>query len=178
MKNMFFAAGLALALSAPANAVVDISGFALDAGAGDGFVAAPDAPFLFTLFGSDNQVSFVTTNFGRIAATDLVVTGKFRYQTNDAGGSSFDQAGFYVHNDFTRLSVNGQPNGSSNSGTFQFGVKAGQNYGFYINSTDGVLGRGQLSVSNIPEPGTWAMMIAGFGLVGAAMRRRRPAPAA
>jgi len=27
----------------------------------------------------------------------------------------------------------------------------------------------------VPEPATWAMMIAGFGLVGAAMRRRRPA---
>jgi hypothetical protein len=27
----------------------------------------------------------------------------------------------------------------------------------------------------IPEPGTWAMMIAGFGLVGATLRRRRPA---
>jgi hypothetical protein len=30
----------------------------------------------------------------------------------------------------------------------------------------------------VPEPGTWAMMIAGFGLVGAAMRRRRVALAA
>jgi hypothetical protein len=27
----------------------------------------------------------------------------------------------------------------------------------------------------IPEPSTWAMLIAGFGLVGAAARRRRPA---
>jgi hypothetical protein len=27
----------------------------------------------------------------------------------------------------------------------------------------------------IPEPATWAMLIAGFGLVGAAMRRQRPA---
>ncbi|PZQ42179.1 MAG: hypothetical protein DI570_29865, partial [Phenylobacterium zucineum] len=25
----------------------------------------------------------------------------------------------------------------------------------------------------IPEPGTWALMIAGFGLAGAALRRRR-----
>jgi hypothetical protein len=30
----------------------------------------------------------------------------------------------------------------------------------------------------IPEPGTWAMLIAGFGLVGAAVRRRRVALAA
>ena len=28
--------------------------------------------------------------------------------------------------------------------------------------------------AGIPEPATWAMMIAGFGLVGAAARRRRP----
>jgi PEP-CTERM motif len=27
----------------------------------------------------------------------------------------------------------------------------------------------------VPEPGTWAMMIAGFGIIGATMRRRRPA---
>lgn len=27
--------------------------------------------------------------------------------------------------------------------------------------------------SNVPEPASWAMMIAGFGLVGASMRRRR-----
>jgi hypothetical protein len=27
--------------------------------------------------------------------------------------------------------------------------------------------------SDVPEPASWAMMIAGFGLTGAAMRRRR-----
>jgi hypothetical protein len=30
----------------------------------------------------------------------------------------------------------------------------------------------------VPEPGTWAMMIAGFGLVGAAARRRKALAAA
>ena len=30
-------------------------------------------------------------------------------------------------------------------------------------------------VSDVPEPSTWAMLIAGFGLVGVAARRRRTA---
>jgi hypothetical protein len=38
--------------------------------------------------------------------------------------------------------------------------------------------QGQVVVPGIPEAGTWAMMIAGFGLVGTAMRRRRTAVAA
>lgn len=32
-------------------------------------------------------------------------------------------------------------------------------------------------VNAVPEPASWAMMIAGFGLVGGAMRRRHPHPA-
>jgi hypothetical protein len=31
----------------------------------------------------------------------------------------------------------------------------------------------QIIYEVIPEPGSWAMLIAGFGLTGAAMRRRR-----
>ncbi|MBS3960497.1 MAG: PEP-CTERM sorting domain-containing protein [Sandarakinorhabdus sp.] len=33
-------------------------------------------------------------------------------------------------------------------------------------------------VTQVPEPATWAMLIAGFGLVGFAMRRRRTLSAA
>ncbi|QDZ08977.1 PEP-CTERM sorting domain-containing protein [Sphingomonas panacisoli] len=32
------------------------------------------------------------------------------------------------------------------------------------------------AVSGVPEPATWAMMIMGFGLIGAAMRRRHATP--
>lgn len=34
-----------------------------------------------------------------------------------------------------------------------------------------------IAVSAVPEPATWAMMIAGFGMAGAALRRRRVTPA-
>lgn len=40
---------------------------------------------------------------------------------------------------------------------------------FYSNND----GSFTLSVAAIPEPASWALMIAGFGLAGAAMRRRR-----
>ncbi len=33
--------------------------------------------------------------------------------------------------------------------------------------------RATLRINALPEPGSWAMMIAGFGLVGAGLRRRR-----
>jgi hypothetical protein len=36
---------------------------------------------------------------------------------------------------------------------------------------------GEITGPAIPEPGTWAMLIAGFGLVGATLRRRNAATA-
>ncbi|PZU47759.1 MAG: PEP-CTERM sorting domain-containing protein [Sphingomonas sp.] len=44
----------------------------------------------------------------------------------------------------------------------------------HLGTFDGEIPFGEI----VPEPATWAMMIAGFGLVGAAMRRRRAAVAA
>jgi hypothetical protein len=44
----------------------------------------------------------------------------------------------------------------------------------FITDWDGSY-EGRLSLPAIPEPGTWAMLIAGFGIVGAATRRRRAA---
>ena len=43
---------------------------------------------------------------------------------------------------------------------------------------DGALFENLSFSSNVPEPSSWAMLIAGFGLTGAVMRRRRTALAA
>jgi hypothetical protein len=40
-------------------------------------------------------------------------------------------------------------------------------------SSASYVGTGSFSPSAVPEPGTWAMMIIGFGAIGVAMRRRR-----
>ncbi|MFN3370372.1 MAG: PEPxxWA-CTERM sorting domain-containing protein [Sphingomonadaceae bacterium] len=52
------------------------------------------------------------------------------------------------------------------------GIAYGANGGNFIASGSGTF------AGAIPEPATWALMIAGFGLVGAAARRRRIAVAA
>jgi len=44
-------------------------------------------------------------------------------------------------------------------------------YGFEF--TGGAAGHYALSVASIPEPATWAMMLIGFGAIGAAARRRQ-----
>lgn len=40
---------------------------------------------------------------------------------------------------------------------------------------DNDFGNGTLTISMMPEPANWAMLIAGSGLTGAVMRRRRSA---
>ena len=52
----------------------------------------------------------------------------------------------------------------------------GTSNGFLLfNSSSNVQFSGVVaSVAAVPEPATWAMMIAGFGLAGAALRRRAP----
>jgi hypothetical protein len=48
-----------------------------------------------------------------------------------------------------------------------FGLNDGKKYGGVVDA------KFKLVTAPVPEPATWAMMIAGFGLVGAAMRRRQ-----
>jgi len=52
------------------------------------------------------------------------------------------------------------PNGGTFTGTYTLGAATGS---------------GTFTITAVPEPATWALMIGGFGLIGAAARRRRTA---
>jgi hypothetical protein len=70
------------------------------------------------------------------------------------------------------LFSNGNP-AEANTGTFtlatssQDGMASAVDFTFTSNA----------STSAVPEPASWAMMLAGFGMLGAAMRRRKPTTA-
>ncbi len=66
-----------------------------------------------------------------------------------------------------------QPNTVADFGNttrFGFGALPG---GLSFTSASGVFLTGDPTVAGVPEPASWALLIAGFGLVGAKMRKRR-----
>jgi sugar lactone lactonase YvrE len=56
------------------------------------------------------------------------------------------------------------------------GLAIGSDNAFYVTNFSVVPGQGQvLRIAAVPEPATWAMMIMGFGAIGAGVRRQRRA---
>jgi len=95
--------------------------------------------------------------------------------TSGRGGANFPASNFLGAPGTTygplHPSLEGSPDGFSIGGsgnkTLFFSMASSRNVGDYIRVITGV-----------PEPRSWAMMLAGFGLVGFSMRRRRAAVAA
>jgi hypothetical protein len=94
--------------------------------------------------------------------------------------------GSYTQPSTVNLSINGGPIQSfTNSDNTDFAINWKQfSVNFVANGAttiaftnadgnDNMLGLDDVSVSLVPEPASWALLIAGFGLTGAAMRRRR-----
>lgn len=177
MRNFILstAAAVAAFVAVPAGAV----GF-VNIGGGDGTFALGPAPYFATITGPDNDADDAIAQYTEIAPFDFLYSFFWKYTTFDVDGSSFDPAGYVLNGVYTQLTSNDQPFGSVQSGSFSILLSMGDEFGFYVATTDGILGPGVLSFGSgvIPEPGTWAMLIAGFGLVGFAARRRRAAQAA
>lgn len=72
----------------------------------------------------------------------------------------------------TFLTANGGTPATAEAGLLA-GIQAGRAY-FNVHSSRFPGGEIRGFLAPVPEPATWAMMIAGFGMLGGVMRRRRP----
>ena len=75
--------------------------------------------------------------------------------------------------DYTILGGTGRFAGAT--GTFATGAGSGADVRFRPSQITLNLVNGVIDAPAVPEPATWALLIAGFGAVGGAMRRRRTA---
>ncbi len=106
------------------------------------------------------------------ALTDLGFGG--RIASGLGGAASFSNAPFVSSNTTTTLTFT-----NTMMNFFSGYVFTTRNPGNVL--TDGDLGQGyrinSITADVLPEPGSWALLIIGFGFTGAAMRRRAPAAA-
>jgi choice-of-anchor C domain-containing protein len=124
---------------------------------------------------SGNEPGAIAQSFATIAGRDYVVTFDLAANPDNAitkllnvtAGENFTQysyAGTPQPLEWTPQVFNFFALGSQTTLTF-----AGGNPGPWGAALDNV----NVSLVPVPEPATWAMLIAGFGLVGAVARRRR-----
>jgi hypothetical protein len=162
-----------LAIAAPAMAAFTLNN---DHG-GDGFVVVdPFDARIFTLFGANNAIDLNgldnLTTYGTQSSSVKLIDVRWRYTSQDST-ANWDPAGWFVNNDYYQLTDDNLAGNVVQGGRFQIAVNPGDQWGYYVYTTDGEFGRGALTISTVPEPDSWALLIAGFGLTGATLRRRR-----
>jgi hypothetical protein len=135
----------------------------------DGFAVTPDGGVSVVLTGGN-------TGSGQPGSTDLtipanaagIVAFTFLYSSLDLPG--FDYAGYILGSTFLQFA-----DSDGQSATVTFPVIAGQIFGFRIGTVDNTGEPGMLTISNfeapggvseIPEPGTLAMVLAAAALFG------------
>jgi hypothetical protein len=166
MKTLFYAGAAviaAMSVSATANATENFGGII-------GMTGGPD--YFTGSFGTAHTTDFVDTwTFGSSFPAGLADASVINISFADATNISFTEA---TLNGFAMTISNGAPLATAYTLSQIFspggvntlvlkGVAGGSaSYSGTVNFT----------VAPVPEPTTWAMMIAGLGIAGAALRRR------
>ena len=189
-------AGLAAAVSlaaAPGAALADITFDGLPGNNGDTFTSYTEDGLTIAALGG---AVFVGKNFGN-PIPDLYFGGRQVVLEITAGGElfDFDSWDFAANNGVTSWAISGfnganetfTASGSDDTsgGGFSFVTLAsGTNlafdrltFTFDVGGTSANFDNFVGGVDAVPEPSTWALLIAGFGLAGATLRRRRLAHA-
>lgn len=160
----------------PAGYSITGSGFGYYTGTTPGVAAAPagDATqYLAVLAGGSATIGLPTP----LKSFSIYIGSVDAYNTftlSLVGGGS---------QSFTGVALTGVANGDQSSGAtnrrFFFTAEGSEQIsGITLTSTQNSFEVDNLATAAIPEPASWAMMLAGFGLVGFAARRRSRAVAA
>lgn len=129
-----------------------------------------------------------TINFGQNPLSTPTFNGGFTFNNSEAGLYSIVLNTSTPGTSFTAATLSGLVNGVATTynlfaldpQNFKLNpsfLSAGQNYTFAFtgNNTDpaaSLSGNVTVRAAGVPEPGTWAMMLLGFGGTGMMMRRR------
>lgn len=130
---------------------------------------------------ADGNISFYAKTFNSISTGEIYNTGTFLLHVSPTGdyhnGSLDGQAakGRQRWGDYSQVTVD--PSDSSSFWAIgEFAREANTPANGHPGGTGGTRWGtwiSEISVGTVPEPGTWALMLLGFGFAGAAIRRRR-----
>ena len=165
MRFKFIALTASAALGFAATpAVAAVYAFDLTGGKTASFtIDTATTPDFFNVGTFGNQVSYnnVTGTFGGTRQTASIGFGSNIFAQLNVGGTTL---GFTQYGGPDLFTLNG------NTPVFNLGT---------FNLSSITSGAAQIRISAVtaavPEPATWAMMIGGFGMVGASLRRRKAA---
>lgn len=183
LKRAFVAAAAGLLAAAPASAItINLNGVSNASLDGSNAVTVALGPGTYTLrFIEDDYTAFsrfaassgcdsngANCPFGWENSARLIINGNtFLFGDGAASGGIGPVSGGGYYDTAARSF------GASGQYSLSFTLASPANASFFI--YDDFLGdnRGGISLAlSVPEPGTWALLIAGFGVIGGAMRRR------
>jgi hypothetical protein len=131
--------------------------------------AAADQPFDTIEFGIRDGA----LNAGAIALNNLLLSGT-DYRGHTVSNVSLGSFGGVDNGGFRYWNATGLDFRQNFSLTGTLRLTGSFGGSAELNRVEVTLGNGPVTQPTVPEPATWALLIAGFGLVGAAARRRRP----
>jgi hypothetical protein len=175
MKGYYLAAAAAVAMCAPAEAAT---------------VTLTFDPGTYQLIDDDGLISVYLVNGYTLTGTGLVADGAYTTRVGPQGQSGFSFSNLPLPWVVQSIDLKGPGTVGYQVASGYVDVVLGSTFSTYfpgaVTSGLNMSARGTgvaFSVDNIvvnlggavPEPATWALMLAGFGMAGAAARRRKPA---
>ena len=140
------------------------------AAASNGATAAGSAEYQNNGFATPNKA--IDVNTGGNYYTDFI------YHSGTTAGSQFLTVTFAAPTTLSSLTVFGRTDCCNERDRYNYEIFGANGILLASGALSGVGGPGTVMFDAVPEPESWIMLIAGMGLVGATMRRRRTASVA